>query len=171
MRKSHAFTGVVVLTLALGIGANTALFSLVEAVLLRHLPVRDPGSLYFLTNVGAKGANGGPPYEVYESFREHTASFESLAAHLADDLTLGIGGRMEQVWGEYASGSYFNMLGVRPALGRVLAPSDDRLQPPVAVLNYAFWQTRFGGDSAVIGQTVSLDRTQFTIVGIAEPRF
>jgi predicted permease len=171
MRKSPAFTGVVVLTLALGIGANTALFSLVEAVMLRQLPVRDPGSLYFLDNVGAKGANGGPPYEVYESFRDRTRSFDGMAAHSSDNLTVGIGGRVEQVWGEYASGSYFEVLGVHAALGRVLTPADDRLQPPVAVLSHAWWQTRFGGDPAAIGKTVSIGGTQFTIVGVAEQRF
>jgi predicted permease len=171
MRKSPAFTSVVVLTLALGIGANTALFSLVEAVLLRHMPVRDPGSLYFLSNVGAKGPYAGPPYEVYESFRDHTTSFDGMAAHVADNLTLSIGGRVEQVWGEYASGSYFDVLGVHAALGRVLTASDDRLQPPVAVLSYAYWQSRFGGDPAVIGKTMSIDRTQLTIVGVVEPRF
>ena len=171
MRKGPAFTGVVMLTLALGIGANTALFSLVEAVMLRHLPVRDPGSLYFLDNVGAKGANGGPPYEVYESFRDRTQSFDGMAAHTSDNLTAGIGGRVEQVWGEYASGSYFEVLGVHAVRGRVLTPADDRLQPPVAVLGYAWWRTRFGGDPAAIGKTVSINGTQFTIVGVAEPQF
>jgi predicted permease len=171
MRKSPAFTSIAVLTLALGIGANTALFSLVESVLLRHLPVRDPDSLYFLENAGAKGPNGGPPYEVYESFRDHTGSFEGMAAHMAEGLTLRIGGHVEQVWGEYASGAYFQVLGVGAALGRVLIASDDRLQPPVAVLNYAYWQTRFGGDPAVIGKTISIDQGPLTIVGVAEPGF
>ena len=171
MRKSPAFTSVVVITLALGIGANTALFSLVEAALLRQLPVRDPQSLYYLVNVGAKGPNGGPPYECYESFRDHTRSFESMAALSAESLTVNIGGRVEQVWGEYVSGTYFEMLGIRPAMGRVLTPADDRMQPPVAVLSHAYWRTRFGGDPAVLGKTVLIGQKQFTIVGVAERRF
>ncbi len=171
MRKSPAFTSVVVLTLALGIGANTALFSLVEAVLLRPLPVRDPSNLYFLVNAGAKGPNGSPPYECYELFRDKTHSFQSMAAFTADNLTVNISGQVEQVWGESVSGSYFDVLGVRPALGRVLTAADDRMQPPVAVLSYGWWRSRFGGDPAVIGQTLAIGQKQFTIVGVAEPRF
>jgi len=171
MRKSPGFTAVVVLTLALGIGANTALFSLVEAVLLRPLPVREPQNLYYLANVGAKGANGGPPYEVYESFRDHTQSFESMAAVSSDTVTVNIGGRVEQTWGEYVSGSYFDVLGIHAAVGRVLTAADDRLQPPVAVLGYAYWQARFGGDAGVLGKTIGIGRRQFTIVGVAERRF
>ncbi len=171
MRKSPAFTAVVVLTLALGIGANTALFSLVEAVMLRNLPVRDPQSLYYLSTAGVKGPNGAPPYPVYERFRDHTKSFESMAAVVAGSMTLALGGNVERVWGEHASSSYFQMLGVRAELGRVLTAEDDRLQPPVAVLSYAWWRKRFGGDPAVIGQTVSIDGMQTVIVGVADRRF
>jgi predicted permease len=172
MRQHPAFTGVVVLTLALGIGANTALFSLVEAVLLRQMPVRDPQSLYFLVNAGAKGGpSNAPPYEVYELFRDHTNSLQSMAAFVPDNLNLTIDGRVEQVWGEYASGTYFQVLGVRAAIGRVLTAADDQLQPPVAVLSHAYWQSRFGGDPGVIGKTVSIDRKQLTIVGVAESGF
>jgi predicted permease len=171
MRKSPAFTGVVVLTLALGIGANTALFSLVEAVLLRHLPVRDPKSLYFLVNAGARGPNGAPPYPCYELFRNQTRSFAGMAAFTADNLNVTIDGRAEQLWGEYASGTYFDVLGVRASIGRVLTAADDQLRPPVAVLSHAYWQTRFGGDPGVLGKTVSINRTPLTIVGVAQPGF
>jgi predicted permease len=171
MRRSPAFTGVVVLTLALGIGANTALFSLVEAVLLRNLPVRDPQNLYFLANAGARGANGAPPYTCYESFRDKARSFEGMAAFAPDNLNVVIDGGVEQVWGEHASGTYFEVLGVRAALGRVLTAADDELQPPVAVLHHAYWQTRFGGDPGVLGKTISLNQRQLTIVGVAEPGF
>ncbi len=171
MRKSPAFTSVAVLTLALGIGANTAIFSLVDAVLLRQLPVRDPHSLYYLWVAGAKGPNGGPPYEVYESFRDHTTSFQEMAAHVAINFPVNIGNHLEQVWGESVSSSYFQLLGVNSAAGRVLVPSDDRLQPPVAVLGYAYWQSHFGGDPAALGKTITIDQKQFTIVGVVEPRF
>ena len=99
MRKSPAFAAVVVLTLALGIGANTALFSLMEAVTFRSLPVRDPGSLYFLVK-RAKGPNGAPPYPCYEMFRDHSRSFEGMAAFTSDSLNAMVDGRVEQVWGE-----------------------------------------------------------------------
>ena len=171
MRRSPAFTGVAVLTLALGIGANSALFSLVEAVLLRHLPVRDPGSLYFLVNAGPKGGMGAPPYPCYELFRDHTRSFEGMAALLADYINVTAGGQVEQAWGEYASGGYFEVLGVKPAIGRVLTAADDQLRPPVAVLGYDYWQRRFAGDPAVLGKTISVNRQQLTIVGVADPRF
>jgi predicted permease len=171
MRRSPAFTGVVVLTLALGIGANTALFSLVEAVLLRNLPVRDPQNLHFLANAGARGGNGAPPYACYESFRDQARSFEGMAAFAPDNLNVVIDGGVEQVWGEHASGTYFEVLGVRAALGRVLMAADDRLQPPVAVLSHAYWQTRFGGDPGVLGRTISLNQRQLTIVGVAQPGF
>jgi predicted permease len=171
MRKSPALTGVVVLTLALGIGVNTALFSLVEAVLLRPLPVRDPQSLYFLVNAGARGANGAPPYPCYEMFRDRTQSFESMAAYASDFLHVTIDGGVEQVWGETASGTYFDALGVHAALGRVLTASDDRLEPAAAVLNYSYWQTRFGSDPSVIGRSISINQRPFTIVGVAQPGF
>jgi predicted permease len=172
MRKHPAFTGVVVFTLALGIGANTALFSLVEAVLLRQMPVRDAQSLYFLVNTGAKGgASNAPPYECYQLFRDHTNSFQSMAAFVPDNMNLTIDGRVEQVWGEYASGTYFQVLGVRAAIGRVLTASDDQLQPPVAVLSHTYWQARFGSDPGVIGKTVLIDRKALMIVGVAESGF
>ena len=171
MRKSPAFAAVVILTLALGIGANTALFSLVEAVTLRSLPVRDPGSLYFLVNAGAKGPNGAPPYECYERFRDNARSFEGMAAFAATSLNPIVDGRVEQVWGEYASGSYFEVLGVRPAIGRLLTAADDRLGPPVAVISYAYWQSRFGGERRSAGKIITVDRTPLTIVGVTEPRF
>lgn len=171
MRKSPAFAAVVILTLALGIGANTALFSLVEAVTLRSLPVRDPGSLYFLVNAGAKGPNGAPPYECYERFRDNARSFEGMAAFAATSLNPLVDGRVEQVWGEYAAGSYFEVLGVRPAIGRLLTASDDRLEPPVAVISYAYWQSRFGGSADVLGKAITVDRTPLTIVGVTERRF
>ena len=94
-----------------------------------------------------------------------------MAAFVANNLNFAVDGEVAQVPGEYASDAYFGVLGVEPALGRVLTAADDELQPPVAVLNYAFWQARFGGDPEVLGKTVLVDDRQFTIVGIAEPRF
>ncbi|RPI19666.1 MAG: FtsX-like permease family protein, partial [Acidobacteria bacterium] len=171
MRRRPAFTGVVVLTLALGIGANTALFSLVETVMLRRLPVREPQQLFFLQNVGSKGANGAPPYPCFELFREQTRAFDGMAAFVFDKLDLLVDGQAEQVSGELASGSYFELLGVRPAIGRLLTAADDQLQPPVAVIGYRYWQRRFGGDRAVLGKVITYKRVQMTIVGVIEEGF
>ena len=126
------------ITLALGIGANTALFSLVEAVMLRQLPVRDPQQLHFLQNVGVKGANGAPPYLCFELFREQTHAFDGMAAVMPQTLDLVVDDTPAQVSGELVSSSYFEVLGVKPAIGRLLTPSDDQLQPPVAVIGHRF---------------------------------
>ncbi len=171
MRKRPTFTGVVVLTVALGIGANTALFSLVETVMLRRLPVRDPQQLFFLQNVGSKGANGAPPYPCFGLFRERTQAFDGMTAVMPETLDLVIDGRPAQISGELVSSSYFEVLGVNPAIGRLLTASDDQLQPPVAVIGYGYWQRRFGGDSAVLGKVIRYKRYQLTIVGVIEEGF
>jgi len=171
MRRRPAFTGVVVLTLALGIGANTALFSLLETVMLRPLPVDNPQQLFFLQNVGSKGPNGAPPYPCFELFREQTEAFDGMAAFVFEKFDLVIDGRAEQVCGELASSSYFEVLGVKPAIGRMLTAGDDQLQPPVAVIGYGYWQRRFGGDPAVLGKVVTYKRTQLAIIGVSEEGF
>jgi len=171
MRRRPLFAGVIVFTLALGIGANTALFSLVETVMMRQLPVRDPEQLFFLQNVGSKGPNGAPPYPCFEVFREQTQAFDGMAAFVFDKFDLILDGRAEQVSGELASSSYFQVLGVKPALGRLLTPADDALQPPVAVIGYKYWQRRFNADPAVLGKVITYKRAQLTIVGVIEEGF
>jgi predicted permease len=171
MRKSPGFTLAVVFTLALGMGANTAIFSLIDAVLLRSLPVKDPASLYFLNNAGAREVGGSPPYPCFERFRSQATSFTGIAAYSAHDFGIRIDGPMEQVDGATVSGNYFDLLGVTPFAGRLLAASDDQLDPPAAVISYGFWQRRFAGKLDAIGKTFYLDNTKFTIVGIAPPGF
>jgi len=171
MRKRPAFASVVVFILALGIGANTALFSLIETVMLRELPVRDPEQLFFLQNVGSKGPNGAPPYPCFELFREQTRAFDGMAAFGFDNFDVVMDGRAEQVSGELASSSYFEVLGVKPAIGRLLTATDDRLQPPVAVISYGCWQRRFGGNPAVLGKVITYKRSQLTIIGVTEEGF
>lgn len=171
MRRRPAFTAIIILTLALGIGANTALFSVVEAVILRELPVPNAEQLYFLQNVGVKGANGAPPYPCFELFREQTQAFDGMAAVMPETLDLILDGRPAQVFGELVSGSYFKVLGLNPAIGRLLIASDDQLQPPAAVISYAFWQRRFGGNPAVLGKVIRYKRHQLTIVGVIEDGF
>jgi len=172
MRRSPGFAMTALLSLALGIGANAALFSLVNTVLLRNLPVHDPERLVFLDNVGVDGKpNGAPPYPCFERFRDETRSFAGIAAFAAGDFNLSIDGRAEQVFGQYASGSYFNLLGVNAVVGRLLTPEDEQLHPPVAVISYEYWQRRFAGDRVVIGKSISFTGRSLTIIGVTPPDF
>jgi predicted permease len=169
--KNSGFTAVVVLTLALGIGANTAIFSLLDTVLLKMLPVRQPERLFFLDNVGARGPNGAPPYPCFERFREQSHAFSGLAAFSGDNTKLSIDGHLEQAILQYASDSYFEVLGLKPALGRLLVPGDERLSQPVAVISYAYWQRRFGGRPGVLGEVIHLGAHSVTIVGVTPSEF
>jgi predicted permease len=171
MRKSAGFTLAVVLTLALAIGANTAIFSLIDAVLLRSLPVKDPASLYFLRNAGARQVGEAPPYPCFERFRSLAKSFAGISAYSNNDFGIRIDGQMEQIDGAAVSGNYYSVLGVTPLAGRLLTDSDDRLDPPAAVISLDFWQRRFGGRKDAIGKTFTLDDHQFTIVGITPREF
>ena len=171
MRKSPGFTGAVVLTLTLGIGANTAIFSLVETVMLRHLPVRDPERLFLMESVGSNLPDGAPPYPCFELLREQTQAFEGMAAFARKDLDLIIDGRAEHVSGELASSSYFELLGVKPPIGPLLTGTDDQLQPPVAVISHRYWKRHFGGDPGVIGKVISYKQLQLTIAGVVEEKF
>jgi predicted permease len=171
MRQNPGLTLTVVLTLALGMGANTAIFSLIDEVLLRSLPVKDPVRLYFLNNAGAREIGGSPPYPCFERFRSFAKSFTGIAAYAANDFGIRIDGRIEQVNGAVVSGNYYDVLGLVPYAGRLLTNDDDQLDPRVAVISYQFWQQRFGGNLDAIGKTFSLDGWPFTIVGIAPRGF
>jgi predicted permease len=175
MRQNAGFTTAAVLTLALGMGANTAIFSLIDAVLLRALPVKDPASLYFLNNAGARAVGQSPPYPCFERFRSLAKSFTGIAAYADNDHGIRIDGPIEQVDGATVSGNYFDVLGVAPFAGRLLTDGDEKFDPPVAVISYGFWQRRFGGKPGAIGGTFSLDGAlnggRFTIVGITPKDF
>jgi len=176
--KSKAFTAVAVLSLALGIGANTAIFSLIDAVLLKMLPVERPEQLYLIQNVGPRRPGGGaPPYPCFEQFRERAQSFTGLAAFARQSPKLRIDGQLEEVSGQFVSGNYFALLGVRAALGRTLGPADDTVPGQggpdglVAVISHNYWTRRFGRDPAVIGKVVQLDNNPVTIIGVTPPEF
>ena len=171
LARSPAFALTAVLSLALGIGANTAIFSLVDTVLLRLLPVERPQELVFLHVAGTEGRTGAPPYPCFERLRSETKAFAGMAAFAADELRLQVEGGVEQVFGQVASGSYFDLLGLKPAAGRLLTQADDRLDPPVAVIGYGYWQRRFGGAEDAIGRTLAYRDRVFTIVGVTPPRF
>jgi predicted permease len=178
LRRNPGFAIVAVLTLALGIGANTAIFSLIDAVLLKLLPVERPEQLYLVQNVGPRNLNAGaPPYPCFEQFRERAQSFTGLAAFTTHSPKLRIDGRLEEVSGQVVSGNYFSLLGVRAALGRTLGPADDTIPGRggtdglVAVISHNYWTRRFGRDPAVIGKVVQLGAEPVTIIGVTPPEF
>ncbi len=186
LRKTPAFTVATILTLALGIGATTSIFTLVYAVLLKSLAVENPHQLYRLGKEARCCYYGGysqdkefalVSYDLYKYFREHTNGFAELAAFPAIQPPFGVrrqgGSEAAQSFpGEYVSGNYFSMFGLRAHAGRALTASDDRPNaPPVAVMSYRLWQQRYGSDSSVIGGIFDFNDKPFTVVGIAPPGF
>jgi predicted permease len=178
------FTATAVLTLALGIGATTAIFTLVHAVLLNSLPVAKPSELYRVGDVENCCVNGGLQdnwslfsYDKYKTFRDNTPGFVELAAFQAGNDLIGVrrGGSSQpaqSMRSEFVSGNYFAMFGIGPYAGRVLMPYDDRRgASPVAVISYRAWQQKFGGDQSVVGGTFTMNGQPFTVVGIAPPAF
>jgi predicted permease len=177
LRKNLGFSLIVILTLGFGMGANAAIFSLMDQVLLRRLPVRDPSQLVFLDGPGAfQGRTFNRmtfSYPMYKDFRDRNEVFTGLLARFPTAMTIAWEGRSERVNGDIVSGNYFDVLGVRPALGRVFNDSDDRTPGahPVAVLSYGFWQRRFGGDPAVLDRTLVVNGHPMTIVGVSAAGF
>jgi predicted permease len=182
--RAPVFTATAVLTLALGIGATTAIFTLVHAVLLNSLPVAKPSELYRVGDVENCCVNGGLQddwslfsYDKYKKFRDNTPGFVELAAFQSGGVLMGVrrGGTSQpaqSMKGEFVSGNYFAMFGVGPYAGRVLTPQDDRKgADPAAVISYRAWQTKYGGDPSVIGASLTMNGQPFTVVGIAPPGF
>ena len=171
LRRAPAFAAAAIISLALGIGANAAIFSLVDTVMLRQLPVERPGELVFIETAGTTGRNGAPGYPVFARIRDEASSLAGAAAFAADELRLEVDGNIEQVYGQVVSGSYFDLLGLKPVAGRLMTPDDERLEPPVAVIGYGYWQRRFGGSANAVGKTLTFRDRVFTIVGVTGPRF
>jgi len=175
--KTPAFTIVVVVTLALGIGANTAIFSLTDQVLLRLLPVKSPERLVVLDGPGAfQGRtfnNGTFSYPMYRDFRDRTTVFDGVLARFPAPLTLMTNGQAERVSSELVSGNYFDVLGVRAHIGRTFTPDDDKTPGghPVVMLSHNYWARRFGADPGVLNRTITLNGLPMTIVGVAPPGF
>jgi len=179
--KSPGFTLIVVLTLALGIGANTAIFSLMDQVLMRLLPVRDPGRLVVLD---APGPTEGTTHNnsdtrtpishpTYLELRDGSPVFDGLLAHWPAPVHLGARGRTEEAKADLVSGNYFDVLGLLPAAGRLLTPEDDRVAGghPVVVLGHGYWARRFGSDPAIVGGSVLLNGKPMEVVGVAPAGF
>jgi predicted permease len=175
MARSPGFTAVVILTLALGIGANTAIFSMVNAVLLKSLPVQKPGELVVLKYSDPQSAqlNEDFSYPMYQAIRDKNNSFSGVLVRSGVALNLGYGGQSEQVYGELVSGNYYTTLGVKPWLGRVFTDEDDRVPGghPVAVLSYGYWEQRFGSDASIVGRQIILNARPMTVIGVTPPGF
>ena len=169
LRANPGFTAVAVVSLGLGIGANTAIFSLVNAVILRSLPVWNPQDIVQVTLGGSRGTFTVP---LWDAVREQQEALDGVLAHGDQTFNLADGGVVRRETGAWVSGGYFNVLGVPPAVGRVFSPSDDvRGCPAVAVLGHRFWQREYGGDEAVVGRTISLNGNPFEIVGVSASGF
>jgi len=175
--KSPGFSAEVVLTLALGIGANTAIFTLLDQVLLRLLPVERPEELVLLDGPGANmGARFGEQtfsYPMYRDFRDKKEVFSGVIARFGVPLSLEHKGQTERARGELVSGNFFEVLGVKAAVGRTLVASDDVIPGghPVVVLGHGFWQRRFGADPRVVGETIKVNSHAFTVLGVAAAGF
>ncbi len=176
-RKSPVFVAVAVVSLALGIGANTAIFTLIDQVLLRTLPVKDPQQLVLLWTRGSHyGSNTGPnkvSYPMYEDFRDKNQVFSGMFSRNGEDFSVVFEGKTERVAGELVSGTYFPVLGVGAALGRVFNENDDKTPggEPYAVLSYRYWMSRFNGDPQVVGKKLVVNGFPLTIVGVSQAGF
>ncbi len=171
--KSPAFVLTAVVTLALGIGVNTSIFSVVNAVLLRPLPVTDPDRLVDLYTSETGFAHATSSFADYQDFRDESTTIQDLAGHTTMFASLDWEGQAELIAGALATWNYFDVLGVRPLLGRFFLPGEDRTEGthPVTVLGHRFWERRFAGDPGVLGQTIKLNGTDYTIVGVGPADF
>ena len=177
LRRSPLFTLVALVSLALGIGANSAVFTIADQVLLRPIPVKHARELVAFTNPGPQsGSVWGQnrfSYPMYRDFRDHNSVFEGVAARFPTDLNLSYNNRSERIRAELVSGTWFDTLGLTTALGRGLSASDDRLPGahPVVVLTYDYWKSRFSGNAGILNQTVLLNGYPMTVVGVVAPGY
>jgi putative ABC transport system permease protein len=172
LAKSPAFTLIAVLSLALGIGANTAIFSLVNASLLKPIPVQDPARLAAVFMTDQRNPGNLPLSHLnFKDLRDQNQVFSGMAAFTFAQVNRSTGGESEQELIQVVSGNYFSVLGARPVLGRAFLPDEDVKPTPVAVLSYGFWERSLGRDPGIVGQTVTLNRTPFSVVGVAAKGF
>ena len=181
LAKSPAFTAIAVLTLALGIGANTAIFSLLNQILLRELPIENPSELEILRapgpSTGRHSSDGDPTesfaYPMYKGLRDTNAVFSGILARYGFAASVSNHGQTDRAVGELVTGNYFDVLGVQPAIGRLLTQDDDRTPSaePYAVLSYSYWQRHFGSDPSVLNKVLLINNHEMTVVGVAQAGF
>jgi predicted permease len=174
--KAPAFTAVALLSLTLGIGANTTIFTLAKAFFLESVPVKDPARVVSLYS-NAQSRKGPPqeylptPYLNAVDYREKTDVFSGSSIAIFTGFKAVISGKQQQIFGQLVNGNFFDVLGVRPFLGRGFAGEEDASPQPVAVLSFALWNTQFGGDPGVLGRTIQLNQQNFTVIGVAPREF
>jgi putative ABC transport system permease protein len=180
LRFTPGFTIIAILTLALGIGANTAIFQLIDAIRLRSIPVKDPETLATVRIADRHWGSGSfssrysqLTFPMWEQILKRQEGFSDIAIWSGNEMNLSNGGEARYAETIHVSGSFFNVLGVQPLIGRVLAPSDDAPGCPIgpANISYAFWHRNYGGDPSIIGKRISLDGNSFEIVGVTAPAF
>jgi len=186
LARNPGLTTVAVLTLALGIGANTAIFTLIDATMLKALPLEKPEQLALFGSGKRRGFVGLGPglydifsYPLYKQLRDNDTSFEGIAAFRTelDRLSVraqgaGVSEPAQLAWGRLVSGNYFSVLGVRATVGRLLSPEDDRAEtPPAAVVSYAYWRRRFNSDRAIVGRVLNVNGILLTVAGVTPPEF
>jgi predicted permease len=179
LAKSPGFAVVAVLTLALGIGANAAIFQLIDAVRLRTLPVQDPSTLAIVhldRNHWGQGSFNGPysdyTFPMWQQIQQRQQAFSSLAVWSADSLNLATGGQIDNAKAMWVSGAFFTVVGVKPLLGRLISPVDDQTGCAGGVdISYSFWQRRYGGAASTLGKDLTLEGHAFPIIGVTPPSF
>jgi predicted permease len=174
LRKNIGFTTAAVLTLALGIGVNAAIFSMVDGLFLRPLPLKNPQQIVSFASQRQRGWSNGYSYPEFEDIRSQTTDmFSTVAGYQIGQDGLTTNGKTEPIQSAYVPGDFFTMLGVQPYLGRFILPSEGKAAgaDPVIVLSYSYWKRRFGGDPGVIGKSVALNGHPVTIIGVAPERF
>lgn len=175
LARSPLFTSVALLSLALGIGANTAIFSLVDALRARALPYHDADRLVSLWGnvLRAKVERRGASYPDYQDWRAQAKSFDDMAAFDSQTMTLAGNDEPERINTEFVSARYFSLLGMSPARGRAFSPDEDVVSnpAPVVVLSDGLWKRRFGADPQIVGRTITLNTRTYTVVGVMGPGF
>ncbi|HVH85866.1 MAG TPA: ABC transporter permease, partial [Terriglobales bacterium] len=172
LRNSPSFTLVAVLALALGIGANAAMFTIVNAVILRPLPYKDSGRLVYLMEAFKRRPGMSFSYPEFQDYRAQNHVFDSMAMIQGEAFILTGGSTPQHLYGRNVSSEFFGTLGVKPLLGRDFLMSDDQPQSaPTAIIGYGLWQRRFGGDPKIIGKAVTLNDRDYTIIGVLPQRF
>jgi predicted permease len=178
LRKAPVFTAVAMLSIALGIGANTAIFTLVDQLLLRLLPVKAPRQLVLVTGEGFQYGNGWGEgnelsYPRFTDLRDNNRVFSAMFCRFGYGFHIGVGGQTEGIAGELVSGGYFSGLGVNARLGRMIGPQDETAAGAdrVAVITHAYWKSRFAGDPAIVGKTILVNNEPMTVIGVAQEGF
>ncbi|HEY6307970.1 MAG TPA: ABC transporter permease, partial [Candidatus Angelobacter sp.] len=170
LARNPGFTAVAIVSLALGIGVNALVFSVVNSLLLRPLPVEKPGQLVFLENDRYRA---GQSFPNYRDIRDRNQVFSGLLGFRIVQVEMESHESADRTWGYLATGNYFDLLGVKPLLGRFFHPEDDLHAgaSPYAVLSYGSWQSRFGGDREIAGKTIRINRQPYTVLGVAPQEF